>query len=250
MGPRPRTPARLRFCTFYSQPLLRSTWPYHMSCRIQSTFARSSSCIPFMRSCKLTWSLLVTSHVQRITALAMCCEWCSLDKVEALDSLAWSMALLTQHGKVYLWKWWEISGRWAQRGTHWICHEQHGILSRKRVHSHHLTISSPEVTKGWHHLKFLPTHCDLCHWSAIYLFGPSSTSLTPEAGIKLQRTRDTTTHRVDPTGTTSTKAELVPKPLRHRAHGYLPKFWSTLSPGQDSRIMVSSMLNRSPFFPC
>ena len=54
-------------------------------------------------------------------------------------------------------------------------------------------------------VSLLPIQCDLCHWSAIYQSGLSSTPFTPETGIGLQSTRGTITSIVDPTRITTTE---------------------------------------------
>ena len=95
-------------------------------------------------------------------------------------------------------------------------------------------ISLPEVTEGWHRLKFLPTHCDLCQWSAVYWYGLSSTSFTPEVGIRLQRVSDATAFLVCPTGTATTKMELVTMPLRHAVQGSLRTSEAYRAPAQIS----------------
>ena len=78
--PRPRPPAGLSFWTFFNQPSLLSTWPCHLSGRVWSTFARSSSCLLSKRSCELTWSLVVTQHIQWIIAQSLRCRRCKSDK--------------------------------------------------------------------------------------------------------------------------------------------------------------------------
>ena len=102
--PRQRPHADLSFWTFSNQPSLRSTWSCHMGRWVQSTFARSSRCILSDRSCELTWSLAVTPHIQRI--------------------IAWSLRF--RHSwhtncKSFLWRRWEMSGRWGWAGARWIC---------------------------------------------------------------------------------------------------------------------------------
>ena len=77
-------------------------------------------------------------------------------------------------------------------------------------------VSSPEVTKAWHHLKLLP---GLCHWFVIYMSGLPSTPFTTEAGIRLQRTRETTASLVDQTGTTTTENGICADALETHATG-------------------------------
>ena len=67
----PRPPLRLSFWTFFDQPSLCSTWPCHLSQRMQSTFARSPSCIISRRSCELTWPLVVTQWIIARTVIAL-----------------------------------------------------------------------------------------------------------------------------------------------------------------------------------
>ena len=78
---RPRPPVGLSFWTFFNRSPLRSTWPCHLSRRVRSTFARSSSCTLSKRSCELTWSLEMAPHIQRIKARSLRCMWCKSDKV-------------------------------------------------------------------------------------------------------------------------------------------------------------------------
>ena len=69
--PRQRPLEGLSFWTFFSQPLLRSTCPCHLSRWVSSTVARSTSCITSKRSCQLMWSLVVTPHIQCIIAWSL-----------------------------------------------------------------------------------------------------------------------------------------------------------------------------------
>ena len=87
-------------------------------------------------------------------------------------------------------------------GAHWIHPMWHGLLWWKP--SPPLGYTVPKVTEGWHHLKFLPPHCDFCHWSAIYWSGQSSASFAPQGEIEIQSARYITASLVDPTGTTIT----------------------------------------------
>ena len=71
----------LSFWTLFNQPSLRTTRLCHLSRRVPSTFARSSSSILSKGSCMLTWSLVVTPHNQRIIAQSLHCRRCKSDKV-------------------------------------------------------------------------------------------------------------------------------------------------------------------------
>ena len=64
----------LSFWTSSRQSLLSSTWSCHLSRRVRSSFARSLSCIFSIRSCELTWSLVVTLHIQWIIARSLRCK--------------------------------------------------------------------------------------------------------------------------------------------------------------------------------
>ena len=90
----PRPPVGFNFWTFFSQPLPCSTWPYHLSQQMWSTFARLPSCILSRRSCKLTWSLVLMPHIQHIITQSLCCRWCKSDKVGTQVLIAWSRVLL------------------------------------------------------------------------------------------------------------------------------------------------------------
>ena len=59
--PRPWTPIRLSFWTLFNQPA-----PGHLSQRVRTAFARSSTCILSKIPCQLTWSLVVMPHIHRI----------------------------------------------------------------------------------------------------------------------------------------------------------------------------------------
>ena len=107
---------------------------------------------------------------------------------------------------------------WGRAGAHWICSLRHSILWRKRVHSRHLRISSPRDNRIMESPQASPTHCDIGHCSAICWSGLSSTLFTPEAGIWLQRARDTTASLADPTRTATTSEE-------HPALGQIPWPW-------------------------
>ena len=64
-----------------------------------------------------------------------------------------------------------------EAGAHWICPMQYGsILGWKRVHSRHMRISSARCNRRMAPPPgLLPTHCDLCHWPAIYWSGLPNT---------------------------------------------------------------------------
>ena len=91
--PQPWPPVGLSLWTFFRQPLLRSTWPCHLSQQLRSTFASSSRWILSRRSCELTRSLVVTPHIQQIIDLSLladnatACQQCSLVVVESSQSL-------------------------------------------------------------------------------------------------------------------------------------------------------------------
>ena len=69
----PRPSTGLSLWTFFHQTSLRLTWPCHLSRWVRSTSSRSSSCVLTRRSYELTWSLVVTPHMQQIIAQSFRC---------------------------------------------------------------------------------------------------------------------------------------------------------------------------------
>ena len=70
---------------------------------------------------------------------------CRSDGVGAQVSLPWSMVPLTYY-KLFLWLWWEMSGRWRWAGAQWICCMSPHVtryLVMDGIHNHHLRISHP-----------------------------------------------------------------------------------------------------------
>ena len=83
--------------------------------------------------------------------------------------------------KLFLWRWWEMSGRWEQAGAHWICPMWHGLLWWYWVHNCHLRKSSlqgnrrmapPQASPDplWPlslvcHLLVWPVQCNVYTWS-------------------------------------------------------------------------------------
>ena len=115
--PPPRPPVGLSFWTFFNQLSLHSTWPCHLSWRVRSTFARSSSCILSKRACELTWSLVVTQHIQRIIARSLRCRRCKSDKFGARFPLHGARHSWHTNFKLFLWRWWGMSGKWGRTGA-------------------------------------------------------------------------------------------------------------------------------------
>ena len=62
-------------------PWLCSTWQCYLSRRAWSTLSRSSSCLPCRRSYELTWSSVVTPHMQQIIARLLPYRRCRWDEV-------------------------------------------------------------------------------------------------------------------------------------------------------------------------
>ena len=109
---RPQPHVELSFWTFFSQPSLCSTWPCHLNRRVQSTFARSSNCILYRRSCQLTCTFIpilllifhcyITPHNWLIIARSLHWRQCKLDTFWAQVSLFCSMTLPTHELKILL----------------------------------------------------------------------------------------------------------------------------------------------------
>ena len=75
----------------------------------------------YRRSCELTWSLVVTPHIQRIIAWSLHCWRCKSDEVGAQVSLHVAWRSWHTNFKHFICRWWEISGRWGPALAHWIC---------------------------------------------------------------------------------------------------------------------------------
>ena len=184
--------------TFVNQPSLRCTWPCHLSRRVRSTFARSSSCILSKRSCELTSSLLGgdTAHPANQSLVIAC----KCDEARTQVSLAWGMALDTRTVNCTF----GGDAKWAgdEDGQELVQYAPCDTASCDDS-SRLLSLSSPQGYR-----RIAPpqaTHCDLYHWSVIYWSGLSSTPFTPLAEIMLQGARDTTAFLVDPAVTTTTE---------------------------------------------
>ena len=54
------------------------------------------------------------------------CGWCKSDKVGAQANVGWRS--WPTNCKLFIWRWWEMSGRWGQVGSRWICPMRHGTL--------------------------------------------------------------------------------------------------------------------------
>ena len=74
--PQPRPPVGLSFWTLFSQPSLCSTCPCHLSWRVRSIIAKSSSCYLSRSSYELTWTLVVTQHIPQTVLQAMQIKLC------------------------------------------------------------------------------------------------------------------------------------------------------------------------------
>ena len=121
--------------------------------------------------------------------------------------------------KLFLWRWWEMSEVRMDRISLNLPHVTWYFCDGSEFTTATWGQVFPKVTEGWHHLKLLPAHCDLCHWSAIYWSGLSPAPFKPKAVIRLQRARDTTAFLVNQTATNTTENGSLcrcPWDTRHR----------------------------------
>ena len=151
--------------------------------------------------------------------------------------------------KVFLWRWWEVSGRWGWTGAHKIGPIWHGILWRKRVRNPHLGTSSPRGIRRMTPPQASP--CPLwpmslvCH---LLVWPVPIHRVHLKLGSDFIRAREIIAFLVNPTS--SQKMEFVMTPLRHAPQGSLSDFWNTSSPGPDIRTLVLPCWPEVPFLPC
>ena len=167
---------------------------------------------------------MVTLHIQWIITWSLRCRRCKSDEAGAQVSLTWSMALLAQK--------FQSLPLEVMMGNEREVRTCRSLLNLPHV-TRHLVMEEkftttrgqavPKVIEGWHHLRLLCAHCNLCRWSAIYWSGLPLTPYTPKAGIRLQKTRDTTAFLVNPTGTTTTENGVCAYALETHATGVLPR---------------------------
>ena len=134
----------------------------------------------------------------------------------------------------------------GQEGAHWLCTMRHGILWFKRSHNRLPRKSSPRGNRRLAPPQASPTHCDICHWSAIYWSGLFSTALHIKLGSGF-RGPEVSLSLVDTTATTTTENGVCADALETDGTGPLPDFRSTPNPGPDIRTLVLPILTRSPF---
>ena len=107
--------------------------------------------------------------------------------------------------KLFLWRWWIMSERWGWAGACWISLFDTAYYDSSQFTTITRGKAVPKVTGIWHHLKFLPTHCDLlpfvCHllvWPVQYIVDTCSWDEASES-------QGYHCIFVDPTGSTTTE---------------------------------------------
>ena len=143
--PRPRPPVGWGIQTFFSQPLLRSTWPCHLTwwCVVTLPDFQVDTLQEILGADVVLGG---NTAPQQIIAQSLHCRQWKSDEFGAQVSLAWSMALLVHRlQNIPL----MVKGNeWGLRTrANQICSMPPGILWWKWVHNCHLRINSPRGNK-------------------------------------------------------------------------------------------------------